>query len=222
MRNTILCWSFFLLAWVIPVTACNAAGAGSAPAPADSVRSNIWLVQALMAEIVTSASRALPPAPARIFLDPEDDEPACALFETAAFDVLSGAGYELYSSLEEDIPEDFDGLVMAFNVMEVDLAYPEVGRSLGIWQQWVGREIGVSVQVEMTMAATGRLLLRDNFHRQFLDHVPSSDFSAVNSRLYEFTTAEIAESGWRRRLEEVVVVSTLAGLVAVYFANTNN
>ena len=222
MRDAVHFWIFCFLAWVIPVTACLAAGTGSVQASADSVRSNTWLVQAMMAEIVTSAARTLPPAPAQVFLDPQNDEPACALFETAAFAVLSAAGYELYSSLEEDIPADFEGPVLAFNVLQVELAYPEVGRSLGIWRQWVGRQMSVTAQVEVTMAATGRLLLREDFHRQFLDRVPSSDFSAVNSRLYEFTTAEIAESGWRRRMEEVVVISTLAGLVAVYFANTNN
>ena len=136
--------------------------------------------------------------------------------------MLNAAGYELYSSLEEDIPEDFSGLILDFNVLDIDLAYPEVGRSVGIWKQWVERRLSVTAQVKISRADDGRLLLREKFQRQFLDRVPAGDLDAVNSRLYEFTTAEIAESGWHRRLEEMVIVGTLAGLVAVYFANTNN
>ena len=52
--------------------------------------------------------------------------------------------------------------------------------------------------------------------------MPDGDFDRVNSDLYGFTRAQTAESGWQRRMEEIVVLGTLAGLVAVYFANTTD
>ena len=52
--------------------------------------------------------------------------------------------------------------------------------------------------------------------------MPTTTSTTSNSELYDFTTAETSESGWQRRIEEIVVLGTLAGLVAVYFANTGN
>mgnify|MGYP006879661901 CR=1 FL=1 len=66
------------------------------------------------------------------------------------------------------------------------------------------------------------MLLNQRVARSFSDRVPSSDFDSVNSDLYPFTTAETEESGWQRRLEEIVVLGALTGLVVIYFANTSN
>ena len=66
------------------------------------------------------------------------------------------------------------------------------------------------------------MLLSSRVARSFSDRVPSDDFDDVNSNLYSFTTAETGESGWQRRLEEIVVLGALAALVAIYFANTAN
>jgi len=43
---------------------------------------------------------------------------------------------------------------------------------------------------------------------------------AVESTAYPFTQAAEQTSGSSRRLEQIVVLGALAGLVAVYFANT--
>jgi len=58
--------------------------------------------------------------------------------------------------------------------------------------------------------------------RRFSDRVEADDFDAVESPLYAFTNAEVADSGWHSRIEELVVLGTLAGLIAIYFSNTGN
>ena len=66
------------------------------------------------------------------------------------------------------------------------------------------------------------MLLSDQVQRRFSDRVSSDDCGTVDSQLYDFTTAEISESGWKGRMEEIIVLGTLAGLVAIYFANTGD
>lgn len=188
----------------------------------DTVRTNIWLTEALMAEIVTQTAKVLPPAPAAIQLEqtrplPEDD-----LFQAAALRVLTGLGYEVYEGDEDPARQAAVDCLYTFTVSGVELQYPEVGRTLGIWRRWVDRSLSVTVQVKVKMAGSGRLLLSDRFTRSYGDRVPGGAFEAVDSDLYGFTTAETRESGWKGRIEEVVVLGTLAGLVAVYFANTGD
>ncbi len=120
---------------------------------------------------------------------------------------------------EEDPPHD---VRYSYAVSGVDLAYPEVGRTLGLWRSWVEREIEVGAFLEVTEAASGRMLLNRSVVRAFNDRLPPENLDDVDSGIYPFTTAEAMESGWQRRLEEIVVLGALTGLVVIYFANTNN
>ncbi|PID81859.1 hypothetical protein CSA17_01280 [bacterium DOLJORAL78_65_58] len=202
----------------------NGAGPLSLPGQAqpDTVRTNIWLTEALMAEIVASTARVLPPAPAAIQLEqmrplPEDD-----LFKSAALRVLMGLGYEVYEGDEDPARQAAVDCVYNFSLYGVELEYPDVGRTLGIWRRWVDRSLSVTAQVNIKMAGSGRLLLSERVTRSFQDRVPGGDLDKVDSSLYPFSSAEPRESGWKGRMEELVVLGTLAGLVAVYFANTGD
>jgi hypothetical protein len=110
--------------------------------------------------------------------------------------------------------------IVSYRIVDIALAYPETGRRLGIWRQWVARDLELTVAINVQESATGRLLLSDRVNRSFGDRVPSDDFNAVDSDLYPFTTADPGESGWKSRFEEIVVLGALAALVAVYLANT--
>ncbi|MCP4572005.1 MAG: hypothetical protein GY838_06585 [bacterium] len=193
-------------------------------AATDTVRTNLWLTEALMADVGTAVMRVLPAAPRTILLagstDDEDDE----LFGTLAARQLMAAGYEVYRPAADDadsVVVDTE-LAYRFRVAEVALTYPDVGRTLGIWRRWVDRELSVSVIVGIEETASGRVLLSDRVTRSYNDRVPGGDFNAVNSGMYEFTNAETSESAWQRRMEEIVVLGALAGLVAIYFANTSD
>jgi len=112
--------------------------------------------------------------------------------------------------------------LMSFDVISVDLAYPEVGRTLGLWRRWVSRNIQVTTNIEVTELESGRLLLGERMTRSFNDRLENQNFDDVNSEVYDFTAASTSESGWKRRTEEIVVLGTLAALIAIYFTNTGN
>ncbi len=220
-------------------------------ASADTVRTNLWLFEALMTDVIATVSRYLPPPPAEVELVPLGDTDAEELMLTVASRQLSDAGYQLYGPLPAedtdmagaaDSGSEDDGAAtptggddsagstagvgqegryrMAYRVVAIDLSYPDTGRRMGIWRQWVERELELTVAVELSEVDSGRLLASERVTRRFGDRVPDGDFAAVDSDMYPFTTAETGESGWRNRMEEIVVLGALAGLVAVYFANT--
>ncbi len=218
---------FVLCGFFLPVPAA-VAQTDSAPlalpavAAADTVRTNIWLTEALMAEIVSSTARVLPPPPAAIQLDQIQDTTEDDLFKAAIVRVLGGLGYEIYVTDDDPAMQAAVDCIYTFSVHGVVLQYPEVGRTLGLWRRWIDRELLVTAQVDVTMANSGRMLMSERIERQFSDRVPDDDFDLVDSNLYEFSTAETSESGWKGRMEEIIVLGTLAGLVAVYFANTGD
>ncbi len=188
----------------------------------DTVRSNIWLTEALMAEIVASTARVLPAPPAAVQLVQNGTKTEDTLFKSALVRVLGGLGYEIYLEDEDPARQAAVDCIYSFNVHGVELEYPEVGRTLGLWRRWVDRELKVTVRVDLVMANSGRVLVSERIQRQFSDRISSDHFEMVDSELYEFTTAEISESGWKGRMEELIVLGTLAGLVAVYFSNTGD
>nr|MEE4268266.1 hypothetical protein [Candidatus Krumholzibacteria bacterium] len=191
-------------------------------AATDTVRTNVWLTEALMGEIVARATRVIPAAPGAIRLVKNGNSDADDMLQEAMTRVLGGQGYELYLPGPEESRQAAVDHIVQFHVVGVDLAYPDVGRTLGIWRQWIARELTVTAQVEITAADSGRLLFSDRLARTYTDRVADGEFDRVDSDLYGFTTAETAEGGWQSRMEEIVVLGTLAGLVAVYFANTTD
>lgn len=225
----------FCLTLLVPA-AVAAADAG-APEPvrfpavgaADTVRTNLWLVQALMGEIAREAAAALPPAPGRVALRPAAEEGA-GIFQAAAHAELAGMGYSVFldesrvidPSLRESYSPPLSDYTLRFDVETLDLSYPRVGRNFGLWRQWVDRELEVAVVVTLVDDTTGRLLLDRRIVRGFGDRVASRHLEAVESRSYPFTAASVSESGWRSVLEELLVVGALSGMVAIYFANSGS
>jgi len=187
----------------------------------DTVRTNLWLVEALLGDVFQAAARNLPQPHARVQVLALADEPADQLARGVAARVLLGLGCEAYVTGPDSTvgPVDY---VMAYRVQDVQLSYPTAQRTLGIWRRSVSRHVAVAVDVNLAEAGTGRVVYSDIVHRALDDLVDDSDFGLVESPVYEFTTAEVGESGWQRRAEEFVVLGTLAGLVAVYFANTGD
>lgn len=197
-------------------------GLGGAAA-ADSLRTNLWLVEALMGEIVAEAAASLPPAPARVLLpgSPATTDLQGQLMRLVTVRVLSDRGYELFTGNADSLRGRTDASA-EFLSSQIDLGYPEVGRTLGLWRRWVGRDVSVAATVRLVESESGRLLLERRLERRFSDRVPEEEFALVGNRMYPFTNASVAGSGWQRRLEEFAVLGTLAGLVAVYFANTGD
>ena len=193
-----------------------------APAAPDTVHTNLWLTKALMGEIVNASVQALPPEPADVLLVNLGDRDMDDIFGGVAAGILGELGHRAYVVAGDStvlVPVDF---IFEYKVVGIELSYPEVGRTLGIWQRWVARDVSVTASVNVSEKDSGRLLFKDIVTRGFSDRVDSDDFDDVESQLYDFTTAETSGSGWQNRMEEIVVLGTLVGLIAVYFSNTGN
>jgi hypothetical protein len=193
---------------------------GLALAGADTIRTNLWIAEALMGETVTEAMRHLPPPPLTIVLVPSDKEQKTELLTTMVTQHLGRAGYEVHF---DQAPADSTARhwELRYKVVELGVGYPETGRRLGIWRDWVAREMSFTALYTIVETPGGRVLFNDRVCRAYQDRVPSDDIADCQNPAYGFTTAEVKESGWQRRIEEIVVLGTLAGLVAVYFQNTN-
>jgi hypothetical protein len=193
---------------------------GLAIAGADTIRTNLWIAEALMGETVTAAMRHLPPPPLSVELVPNDKEQKTALLTTMATQQLSRAGYQVHL---DQAPADSTvrHCEFRYQVVELGVGYPEVGRRLGIWREWVAREMSFTALYTIVETPGGRVLFNDRVRRAYQDRISSDDLADCQSPAYGFTTAEVKESGWQRRIEEVVVFGALAGLVAIYFQNIN-
>jgi hypothetical protein len=221
------------LAAILAIATAAAAQVGEETAPStpvalpglsepDTVRTNLWLTEALMGEIASQAAGFIPGPPGAVLLEGKTTGGQDDLFGTVAARILRDAGYEIYVAATDSTEVGPVDYLFKYSVVGVDLVYPEVGRTLGIWQRWVGRQVTVTASVEITATGGGQLLYKEIVDRTFSDRVDSDDFARVESDLYPFTTAEKAGSGWQSRMEEIIVLGTLAGLIAVYFANTGN
>lgn len=193
---------------------------GLAIAGDDTVRTNLWIAEALMGETVAAAMDHLPPPPLTVVLVPFDKEQRTNLLTTMITQRLGRAGYDVHL---DQAPADSTTArcELSYQVLELQLGYPETGRTLGIWRNWVGREMAFTALYTIVETPGGRVLFNDRVRRAYQDRVPSDHLADCQSPAYAFTNAEVKESGWQRRIEEIVVLGTLAGLVAIYFQNTD-
>ena len=193
-----------------------------APAAPDTVRTNLWLTEALMGEIVTSFARVLPSEPSGVLLVNLGGRDMDDIFGSVAVGILSDLGHQTFVVAGDSTVQDPVDFICEYKVVGIELSYPEVGRTLGIWQRWIARDVSVTASIDVADADSGRLLFKDIVTRRFSDRVDNDDFDDVESQLYDFTTAETSGSGWKNRMEEIVVLGTLVALIAVYFSNTGN
>ena len=184
----------------------------------DTLRTNLEIAAALMSEAIGSLEAELPLPPAVMVLVPGSTEPAAELLTDVTFNHLQAAGYDVYI---DQAPAETEPPVYEFRyrVQDLQLAYPTSGRRLLFWKSWVGRQMDLALQITV-VSGDGQMLLSRRLVHGFRDRVPVKNMEAVESTAYPFTFAEEQSSGSSRRLEQIVVLGALAGLVAVYFANT--
>jgi len=206
-------------------TAATMDGLPAAPAvvfargEADTLRSNLEVVEALVGSALGTALGGLPAPPAAVVLVPSSTEPADELVTRVATGHLLDRGYQVHV---DDRPAGTELAVLEFRyrVDELALTYPDTGRRLGLWKTWIARDLGLVLQATLVDAGDGQVISSRRLVRSFQDRIPDEHLAAVESLAYPFTTASPQESGLARQLEEIVVLGTLVGLVAIYFANT--
>lgn len=190
-----------------------------APAAADTLRTNLRVAEALLADALDEVTHALPLPPAAVLLVPFSSDADVNLLTTVATHHLLAAGHRVHV---DQVPPGTEGPVyeLRYRVDQLDLAYPDRGRRFLLWSSWVDRTMDAVVEFTLVDQSDSQVVASRRVVRRFQDRLPADQLAAVDQPLYPFTTARVEGGGWVRRLEEIVVLGTLAGLVAVYFANT--
>jgi hypothetical protein len=185
----------------------------------DTLRTNLWVAEALLGGAVDDLLASLPPAPAVVLLVPATTEPAANFLTGVATVRLQRAGYQVHL---DRIPAgtEWPAVELRYRINSLELKYPQTGRRLGIWKSWFSREMTVTAEITVVDPQDGQVLASRRLARSYRDQVPQDYLAAIESPGYPFTRATPQASGWTRRLEEVVVLGALVGLVAIYFANT--
>jgi hypothetical protein len=185
----------------------------------DTLRSNLWIAEALLASAVDEVRRELPPAPAVVLLVPGSTEAAANVLTDVATRRLQREGYLVHL---DRVPADtaLPVVEVRYRVTKLALQYPDSGKRLLLWQSWVARQMELAVQFTVIDREDGQVLLSRRLVRLYQDRMPHEYLTFVESSEYPtFTKATPQTRSWSRRLEEIVVLGTLVGLVAIYFTN---
>ena len=186
----------------------------------DTLRSNLWVAEALLNTSLGELLSALPPPPAAVLLIPGSTDAPANLLTAVATSRLQQEGYTVHL---DRVPDDTELRVveLRYRISKLELSYPAVDRRLGLWKSWVDRQMHFAAQFTMVDRGSGQVLTSKRLSRTYQDRFPHRHLAAVEaSDGPAFTRALPTASGWTRRLEEIVVLGTLVGLVAIYFANT--
>lgn len=185
----------------------------------DTLRTNLMVAEALLGDALDEVTAELPPPPVAVLLVPGSTEAEANLLTTVATHRLLAAGHLVHV---DDVPPGTDGPVyeLRYRVDDLALTYPDSGRRFVFWSGWVDRQMDLAVQFTLVDTADNQVLASKRVVRRFQDRIEAGDLAALEARSYPFTMASVEGGGWSRRLEEIVVLGTLAGMVAIYFANT--
>jgi hypothetical protein len=222
------CWLWLIAFCLLLCAAASAAETEEAPqlllpdfatVDGDTLRTNLWVAEALLGVAVDELLAALPPPPAVVLLVPATTEAAANLLTSVATARLGRSGYQVHL---DRVPAGTDQPVveLRYRVNSLELKYPETGRRLGIWKSWYARQMSVTAELTVVERQDGQILASRRVAHTYRDRVPEDYLTAIESPAYPFTRAAPQASGWTRRLEEIVVLGALAGLVVIYFANT--
>jgi len=214
-----------LIVWLLLVMGSASAIAGTASP--DTLRTNLWMTESLLREILHEGVSVLPDDGMPVLLTPRGRHPGLDLMRSLAAGMVDDAGHQavLMDELGDDEPlaqppAESVPYELRFSLEDVRLEYPRVGRRLGLWRSWVDRDLEVSGQVTVRDRRSGMLLMDDRLARSFSDRLPAGRLDALETPAFAFTSAEPDEGGIPAVFEEVVVLGALVGLVAAYFATT--
>ena len=190
-----------------------------ASADRDTVRTNLMVAEAMLGDALAEVTAELPREPVAVLLVPGSTEPAANLLTTVATHHLLAAGLRVHI---DRIPAGTEGPVyeLRYRVDDLALKYPDSGRRYVFWDSWVDRSMDLAVQFTLVDHADNQVVASRRVVRRFQDRVEAEQLAAVEAQSYPFTMASVEGGGWSRRLEEILVLGTLTGMVAIYFANT--
>jgi len=111
------------------------------------------------------------------------------------------------------------GLVLQFQNVAFEVAYPDVYRSHLVGGKKVRRTASVRVFATLTDAANGRVLWTGEAERSRADEFDRDDAARIEYGTYAFVRPAEPSGGWGRYVEPVFVTGIVVGLIYLFFSN---
>jgi len=120
-----------------------------------------------------------------------------------------------------EFPEDIEGLVLSFRVVEFGVTYHDQWRQGFLGQRVVERLAAVDLNCRLVSGDEKNILWVGNGRSERLDIVPKSKLDLLEGRAYPFSRPSLPPQSLSRIVEPVLVLGIVAGLVFLFYSNQN-
>jgi len=109
-------------------------------------------------------------------------------------------------------------LIIEFKILTLGVQYLRTEK-----KNLIGRQCNLSLAVRATEGSSGLVKFSDEFIEQYADSVLIRDVSIVENKYFSFTQASLPERfGFKKFIEPLIVLSTTAGVVYLFFRLRSN
>ncbi len=120
-----------------------------------------------------------------------------------------------------EFPENIEGLVLSFRVVEFGVTYHDQWRQGFLGQRVVERLAAVDLNCRLVSGDAKNIIWVGNGRSERLDIVPKSKLDLLEGRAYPFTRPSLPPQSLSRIVEPVLVLGIVAGLVFLFYSNQN-
>ena len=120
-----------------------------------------------------------------------------------------------------EFPEDIEGLVLSFRVLEFAVTYHDQWRQGFMGQRVVERLAAVDLNCRLVSGNEKSILWVGNGRSEKLDIVPKSKLDLLEGRTYPFGKPTLPPQSLSRIVEPALVLGIVAGLVFLFYSNQN-
>jgi len=120
-----------------------------------------------------------------------------------------------------EFPENIEGLVLSFRVVEFGVTYHDQWRQGFLGQRVVERLAAVDLNCRLVSGDSKNIIWVGNGRSERLDIVPKSKLDLLEGRAYPFVRPSLPPQSLSRIVEPVLVLGIVAGLVFLFYSNQN-
>ena len=120
-----------------------------------------------------------------------------------------------------EFPEDIEGLVLIYRVVEFGVTYHDQWREGFLGQRVVERLAAVDLNCRLVSGDEKNIVWVGNGRSERLDIVPKSKLDLLEGRTYPFKEPELPDQSLSRIIEPALVLGIVAGLVLLFYSNQN-
>jgi len=120
-----------------------------------------------------------------------------------------------------EFPEDIEGMVLSFRVLEFAVTYHDQWRQGFMGQRVVERLAAVDLNCRLVSGSEKSILWVGNGRSEKLDIVPKSKLDLLEGRSYPFNKPTLPPQSLSRIVEPALVLGIVAGLVFLFYSNQN-